>query len=1198
MEYPTGQIHAVLLVGVAIFTAVVARPTSCELGGLSVLTQKNAWCVGNASQGWSATKLADECCADKAGKDTMFRQLVSQNSPNQAECRYISTDQAYCDPVSNPGCENYIGANDLLELYVDMTAESNEDSCCQNCFCYGDPECTAFNGARDEWVVCDGLRGDNCRQGRKACRRTKDHAGNRCKWLKDYKNMDGHPLQWKGWVESGSPCQPDFNASGYPTMNMYSVNDFSLDLQLGERGVITKASLGTNTGTYSITAADCFANDPRINSSNPFDAWTTTDTIPADWTVSEPNGVEIAWDVSDLHNGVYLQILCTRSFFDGQPGLPRLNIQRLIETQDHGAGDGFCVSGKINKMKTLEKHAIKTHNLHMKCLAQNLESSIVACKKLVDDTCSTSSKKRFIRKWCNQADTGRMTNVSSPAECFEYLTSSSESETVMRWTTMVCEANGLDVEQCITEISQFGWDTFLSVHTNGLVPLSLTPTSCVNNADFYGKRESNCQRGVNVEYFDEVTNAWEELFFIPSNRPPCNNRLQLSGDKYEQLFTHKIRLAQCDLDSTCLVKNTCIPTVGFSVKTRFSSSSCPTSAPTKSPTMSPTKSPTKAPSKSPTEAPSASPTVSPTKAPTTPVPTASPTTPIPTKNPTTSPTTIFTLPPPPGCYKCSSLPEQHTQTICDADPRQEDLGSCMSCCDKETIYEHPSTVREEKCRAVELNRPYCDMDDPDQRGKCDKLPTSNGKLTLTVAVDETEQECCKQCSCWGDPECSAFDGSLDKWILCESRTSRCKTSESVCATQKDHAGNQCAWDSAIANKIRFGPDIGAYGSPCQPRWDLAPVASMDMYTTDSFEASIEMGERGVIEKLVLTTFKGTADESKNALVANDCFAVDPNAAWRNMYGASANIALDLSITEGPGEDERGWTIVDQSSGIFIKLTCIRQRARDGFIGGHRMNIQQLIETDMTPKPSAGGYCVVGKINTQNSTTNLADPIFNACMNNMPSAHLACKALWQNSCSKDQIPTGVMEWCKMANVFPGDPEAASKCYNQINPSDSNLNHVGARMAELYCKAVKKERPVGMTYKTWIRQCTTRIETDGWRPVVQEFGAGTFVDDVKSPCGRSEEQYFKRLDTEYDVYGGISVQYFQNGTWNEEFFIPENFPVCNNQLEITAANHQNLFTHRVRFQQCTGGTDYPKNLACMGNQGFDIGYKFSQDTAICQ
>jgi len=1403
-----------LVAAAALAAAQVNAQDLCSSGAsMLTLEQTNRWCeVMNEG---TAMVEAPQCCSGgSSASRRLYEALAAPSTPSAPralqtdDMRGIETSAAYCDTSVNSRCESYLGDGDSLTVSLEMSNLADSGACCQTCTCYGDPECVSFSGVKDEWILCDGRNNNTCVVTEYKCKNKKDHAGNQCSYIKD------DPTKWTSFEESGSPCQPDWEVSGYPEMLMYGTGSFKSVLRLGERGVIRDVIIqqsGKNSNR-TLNADTCFE---KVN------AW-TGGSIPSSWkrTTQEFEGktAEVTWTIVDEETGIHMVIACT-SAIDSLKH--RIDVRSLIEVDETRISNsaGVCMTGDI-----LEKGGprLKEKYMHQRCLALNIPTLLVACKALVDEQCQDYTLTENIEKWCEHADLARVSSTSSVEDCKTKLLSGSNQERVGLWTEMVCEINQDNIDACTAQVSQFGWFEYLATKSNGADFGELNQPgqpSCVSDPSTYTTNSDECAEGVSVQYLD---GEWKELFFIPALQPPCGDEMTFTAAQAPELFKHKIRFVQNDLNAVCLVENECRATQELKVAVNFDTEVCPCANPISEGEQDGTadlvgkysvasvfeideltcsgsdtnlfqigcgsglnEQPVKVnvkdcstdievlvsiegqdtpltclidsgielkkeytlvfdvnendmyvsidgevvcqedftgvpkgsfgecvyrsaprvpaanacatvyvqnevcenvltPGKMETEAitgtngytiqvamepeyfvcgkgktnimkvgceeeetivsldlkdcsgdavatvglpngkswtcqmPDAFTVGSDSVVQVTvdgdageasvvvngeTVCTKSITGFVPIEE-TCMYTSAPNAEPAYACNIVSSItgltvggpcattctPGAVQPKICDGNQEVVLMGECEECCpENSTIY----GTREPVCRDVSINQPFCDTSVNAESDMCKKLKKNNAEAQLTLFVNldySSETTCCENCVCYGDPECQAFDGSEDKWILCDGRGSDCVVDEGICVNQKDHGGNACVYHPDIFEKIEGKrADIGAYGSPCLPDWENSGAAFMTMYKVDNFEARISMGERGVIETLELNLAAGSY-----TLVADECFEGNSwDSAWETSSGAKAiNQALNVDMSAGPGQNERTMEITDPVSGIFIRAVCIKQTSSDGAKTSYRMNINNLVETDTDRAMAASadsnsGYCAQKNsvIDTLQSDRRNSDEIYETCLMDLADAHLFCKQVWNPSCTAAQVPLGVERWCQSANIFPTNPNRVQKCIDYIGTS-------AARWEELYCEAVSSQRPPSMSVSAWKKTCVATLETDGYFKTVDEYGKGTFTDNGRQYCASTVDVYGPKQD---DCVPGIKVE-SQNkkGEWVEEFYIPSTLPPCEGQLKVSASSNYNLFTRPIRFTQCEVDADKcSTDLGCLPMYQLNMEYQFTYD-----
>jgi len=360
-----------------------------------------------------------------------------------------------------------------------------------------------------------------------------------------------------------------------------------------------------------------------------------------------------------------------------------------------------------------------------------------------------------------------------------------------------------------------------------------------------------------------------------------------------------------------------------------------------------------------------------------------------------------------------------------------------------------------------------------------------------------------------------------------------------------------------------------------------------------------MGERGVIETLELAVDAGTY-----TLVADKCFAKDWEDGWTVAAGSRPlSEVLTVSTSDGPGNDQRTVLVSDINTGVFVRVSCIERTSQNKQYTNARLNVQNLVETntEVGTSGSTSGFCARAnaQIDKGASTYARANEVHEQCQQAFQSANLLCRALSSESCSASDIREASRKWCEVANVFPSDPDRVKRCNNYIRARDKDTEKVAQRWAEMYCMSVSGQAPAGTKQSLWVQQCVAQMQTDGYEQTVALMGDGTVTSAVNSgQCGADDSFYGKRSESG-QCTPGISIEYQQtNGMWAEEMFIPLHLLPCNNQLEVSAKDHYNLFTRPIRFTQCSSSLDNcPADVSCMPLYDFRVDLMFSQDEAQC-
>jgi len=1114
----------VLAVVVSILASVLVvcngMPESCLPGVDLELVQNNRQCEG---MGFPSPFVTVEACCG----------FITPDEANEPDvCRTITASAPYCE--DGVGC--VITKDDEVIISMSFAATGADDTCCRSCMCQGDPDCRSFDGTRNSWVLCDARNVETCQQKKSVCRKQRDHTGRRCEWNKEF----------TGWQGSGGPCQPNWEKSGNPVMEMYSTGKFSLLLTLGERGVISAITIheGETGAEYTMTSESCFDHDPRdVGVQNAGDAWVSTSgaAIPDSWTVSMPNEVEIRWLIKDIYTGTRVSAFCTRV-----PGTERtrFDVREVYTFSEVGPDEsGFCVTNEIDRGLANVKFNNSRNDFafQQRCLERDLPQLVVACKALTGSFCNQANVDSHIAKWCDQADLTRSDAAGSVEQCKNLLLNGKEKKRASEWAKMVCQINReTDIHDCMSLIAQFGWDEYLQTHSDGLVDAGNMINTCTSNVSVYSILEdTTCAQGVAVEYEVE-SGEWEQAFFIPQDLPPCNDALIVNGEQYPMLFNHRIRFRQCGLNRRCLEENGCQPTVGFTAGLNFFSV-CEAQRP--------------------------------------------------------------------ECFEqyCAldSMTARQPQEICEEVP--DDLfpiGQCDSCCVEDGIFSDVVIPgNEPECREIRTQSPYCDVE---KLGAafCQKLETDQGEGTvkLRLELNETEPQCCLSCSAFGDPLIRSFAGAKNKWILCDGRNSGCAIKKSVCKKQKDHMGNPCLWNKKINKKYKqFRGNVGAYGSPCQPDFAKSGDADLLMYEQEGFRITVTNGERGVITHFRIDLPVGTYDFN-----ADKCFRTDPLAPWSAREGSfPIEAALQLGFSETSRENEHQHTVVDPVTEVFVKVVCVRRVSQTGDVGGFRLNIEALIVSDpeIIFSGDTSGFCVDGSINTGLSTINSHG---DHCQENAQSIQEFCRAVSSPTCNVKNARENANAWCTKANLFPTDLNHVQQCRDFIGTQDSNNHRVLNRWVEIWCVAVAPRRDIGQSVAQWVDFCKSRAQNEGFEQVVEMLGDGSMVSAAFGPnqyCATSLSEY--GLSSEADpCVPGIRLEVETSPqVWEEVAFIPKNFVFCGDEMEVSAKDFPQLFTHPFRFIDCKLNRDEcppesNEEAYCAPAQGFSVWYKFSQPASVCE
>ncbi|GBG34657.1 Hypothetical Protein FCC1311_108792 [Hondaea fermentalgiana] len=1127
---------SVVVVAMAASTAAQTT-TQCEIG-----TEELEW--GSSVIGCGTVSVSmGGCCG------TALPEAANATSTDEAICRSLEMQRAYCENEDLEGCDNFKpNATHAITFEIDVTYADAEDTCCSQCKCYGDPLCEAFDGSRDQMIECDARNFTDCGLQQDICRRQFDHAGNRCKWLK---GNDNYPW-WVSNLEDGSPCQADYEKSGQLELVLVEVGDFKLSTLIGERGVQTDVlvKMAGSSDVYSMSSEDCFDNDPRnVGTSSAASAWDmpTNASAPAEWSVETPNSIDVVWHVGDASVGIYADVVCTKA---SGASRTRLDIENITDTQGL-SGNGYCYTGVIKSGKQRGSNVGNTQ-AHYDCLQRELPSLVSTCKALTSDSCSYQNVAGWQQYWCETAElefteaTGD-TYADLVTSCLAIIRNGTEDEQAAHWDRLACQMNsglpyGTDqqdssVTECLDNLNEFGFYAWTQKY-EGIIPHEWTVAeTCVSSIEAFTDvpADDTCASGLLVEV--NKGGSWEGVLYFPPESPPCADAIiEANGADFPDLFLYPIRLRQCGLSASCLVTEggtECRPVMSIDATLDFSGSVC-------------------------------------------------------------------TL----GGEDCSTCARDLSDTppqVCEEGSTDEYVvGYCEQCC---STNNYVPGQENQTCRDLEISTPFCDMSDDTSLKYCKKFKKKryNGMLTINFTEPETsvDDSCCSTCALWGDPFGQAFDGSRQKLIVCDSRDATCLSQEELCGNMVDHKGNACVWNQTVADLIGSKrTNIAAYGSPCLPDWSTSGEDEVVLYTIEdpTFRLSFYTGERSILDLMLLTTPNG-----EYSLDPEKCFATDPMDGWSTLDGEDVSTALNLTYTangvNGYGKDERVWSVLDPATGIFFRVTCVFSEAVNAnFQGGYRLNVESLVDTELD-RTGTDGYCVTSDLVTYGGGYT-ENPYAEVCEEALASDHLACKAFWAGSCTPEQIALGVESWCKTAN----QPDSVSKCVRSIKKNKSS--RTAALWTKAVCTALLPMKQATQSKGAFLRECQDLAETEAYYAIVENYGSAGDRASVQSYCASSVTDYSKR-DSVDPCIGGISVQYDAGQGWEELFFVPSNLMPCDGSLEIPAykSKYWPLFAYPIRFEQCDvlnedGACPATVNVeaTCMANLGFELSLTYSYDGDI--
>ncbi|GBG34664.1 Hypothetical Protein FCC1311_108862, partial [Hondaea fermentalgiana] len=828
-------------------------------------------------------------------------------------------------------------------------------------------------------------------------------------------------------------------------------------------------------------------------------------------------------------------------------------------TQGLTGGDGFCFTGVIDQEQASGTNVDNSVALHYKCLSAQLPDLANTCKALTDDTCYPRTVLGWQQYWCEtaeleftQASSGASTYGDMIETCLTDLRTGTGEEQSQTWITYACQMNSQlpygttqqdsYVEQCVNLLAEEGWYEWAqTAQYQGIIPHEYVQSdTCVSSIDDFTTipDDLECASGMIVETNQDGT--WVPIFYFPPDTPLCSDAIaEATGDVYPELFLYQIRLRRCGLAAKCLVADEgteCKPLPSIDAELIFAGQVCIQSGG--------------------------------------------------------------------ECDTCVQNNNDMPPAVCETNEQDTyTLGYCEQCCETNNFVPGEEN---QTCRELVVSTPFCDASDSTTSAYCTNLKRSrrNAKLTLGLekVVVEGEEFCCESCQLWGDPFGEAFDGSREKLIVCDARDEDCFTQEEICDTLLDHAGNPCVWNQTTKDLIGSNRgNIAAYGSPCLPDYAQSGENEIVLYEVSEpfYYLSFYTGERSILDFMMLNTSKG-----QYTLDPEACYGDGELAGWTTVSGTPVDEAFELTYTgageDGYGNDERVWAVYEPDMGIFFRVTCVNSQAvTSDVVGGYRLNIEHLVDTDQE-RTSTSGYCVSGDLLSYGgSYTN--NSFAEECeVKDLKLDHLACKAFWSGACTPDQIDLGIEKWCETAN----QPNSVTSCVNSIKRN--NRVKTGELWIKAVCTALLPQKQASQTDSDFIKDCQELAETTN-EPyaIVENYGSAGDRASVSSYCASSVTEYGPRDDTDACIRG-ISVQYDDgSGDWTEAFFIPSNLLPCDGSLEIPASNSKYwpLFIYPIRFEQCDllnteDGCLASENVeaTCMAMFGYNLNYTFTYDGDI--
>lgn len=442
--------------------------------------------------------------------------------------------------------------------------------------------------------------------------------------------------------------------------------------------------------------------------------------------------------------------------------------------------------------------------------------------------------------------------------------------------------------------------------------------------------------------------------------------------------------------------------------------------------------------------------------------------------------------------------------------------------------------------------------------------------------ETTNEKCCDSCTCFGDPQCIAFNGEENIWALCDGREvphedsifDMCRITEKQCSEERDHVGNECVF---LANDIRARDwTVGKQGSPCQPNPD-SPPSIITMYEVEdvNFKLDLEQGERGIIQKIYLSLDCGDFE-----LSAEDCISNS-----RNAWQSDLDIPEFFSYNDVVHGFDQHWSVIDPDSGISLSIRCFANHYEgDSNSYVPRINIEDLSDP-ISRGNGADGYCVSGEFNTGQATTRNTDLIFSrdSCDEGLQQSKK--REIYRALCRNPSLPASGHQSCiyHFCNAYYLPLFSSIEECEQAFVEDLSVG---------FCQ--------GITYSTRDKEkCLEQWFDLGAVETIEQFyeerglGLGNSGSGASSDSDTGSEDT-RTCTTEYKTElgkceSGILIQYFRNDQWNTEIAIPSDW-CSDEELVLSYCDYQYLFNRQIRILQKTASIECGPINQCSKVNGF--------------
>jgi len=507
----------------------------------------------NAAGQQQQQKAMGACCRNR--NETASKSSCEYPSTYvQPKCRAVALSNAVCATASS--CKG-------KTMTLKLSFETNNQTCCSSCTCYGDPHCESFAGKSDTWVVCDareavGLTG-RCTETRAMCLKQLDNAGSTCVWTP--------PPATTTWnvALQGSECM-FANPQVPPQMTMYQADNFSLTLVLGERAVITGITVkdvNSGAGGYYLSAQNCMFPNGQFawrNSTTAKSPVTSATWLPYTFEMGVETGGDVIWTVATLPSQVALVIRCTHTAVQNSQGTgvsygtPRINVEQLAEPLNYltqrSNVSGFCPSSVIAKQGS---HA-NTDYITANKLCTIQAASLVVAKLLCSPATTSGGVATCQSTWCSSIRPNLQACLLD-ITTYGWDQTYCAAKTVTSQLAVQCSSVAACMK-CVNTIADFGWYDAILEYAN----VQVTSSTCYSRAHL-PKALLSCQAGVNIQY-QQPSGAWVTYLAVPSFYTLCSGQVSFSAATDSVMFLHPVRVQQCSLGPAC-VTDLCAHTFGF-----------------------------------------------------------------------------------------------------------------------------------------------------------------------------------------------------------------------------------------------------------------------------------------------------------------------------------------------------------------------------------------------------------------------------------------------------------------------------------------------------------------------------------------------------------------------------------------------------------------------------------------------------------